>query len=147
MLKCFKHFLFTVSLVSVKYFSSLRVSENYVFNTSVCKHVRGNLACESTFLLEVHVLSTNLDVGAFCSPCQLQEEYRCHNAEYYVNVIICWLMVFKVSTNLTASLGVMFIFQFPAIISFLDILYISFCVIRKFDSLNGHVAGRRHHHI
>ena len=34
---------------------------------------------------------------------------------------------FKVSTNLTASLGVMFIFQLPAMIFFLDILYISFC--------------------
>ena len=55
---------------------------------------------------------------------------------------------FRVSTNLTASLGVMFIFQFPAIIFFLAIflspdfyllLYISFrnkLRIWKFDSLN-----------
>ena len=89
MLKCFEHFLVYSFACLSEVLSSLRVSENYVFNTSVCKHVRGNLACESTFLLEVHVLSTNLDVGAFCS-LNYRKNINSRYAEYYVNVIVCY---------------------------------------------------------
>ena len=43
------------------------MSKDYVLNACVCQHVRGNLACVSALLLEVHVLSANLDVGALGS--------------------------------------------------------------------------------
>ena len=138
-------FLFTVSLVSAKY-SLLSECPRTTYLTPASVSMFGEISpvkapfsskymfSAPTWMLEPFAASTTGRISIAGTQNTTSTSSLATNG-------------FKVSTNLTASLGVMFIFQFPAIIFFLDILYISFCVIRKFDSLNGHVAGRRQHHI
>ena len=67
----------------------LSVSENNIFNTCIYKHVRRNLTCVSSTLLEIHVLSSNLDVCSFCS---LYNWYDIDSryAEYYVYFFVSY---------------------------------------------------------
>ena len=46
--------------------TSLGMADDDVLNACVHKHSRGDLACKCTALLEIHVLSSDLDVGALC---------------------------------------------------------------------------------
>ena len=64
------------------------VAKYNVFHASVCQHSRGDFACESTFLLKIHIFSTNLDVGAFCSLYN-RDDIDGRYAENNVNVVIC----------------------------------------------------------
>ena len=89
MLKSFQHFLVNVFVCLAEILSSLRMSENNVFNACVCKHVRGDLACVSAFFLEVHVLSANLDIGSLCR-FNNRNDIDSRNAEYYVNFVILY---------------------------------------------------------
>ena len=118
--------------------SGLSVNKDEVENT-VYDLIIGNIGIEECICKEVYenldVLPSNVNLSA-----AEIELIGVDNKEYIIKN-----EVEKVKDRYDYI--IMFIFQFPAIIFFLDILYISFCVIRKFDSLNGHVAGRRHHHI
>ena len=88
-LESFQHF-FVYGLAGLcEVFSSLRVAKYNVFHASVCQHSRGDFACESTFLLKIHIFSTNLDVGAFCSLYN-RDDIDGRYTENNVNVVICY---------------------------------------------------------
>ena len=38
------------------------MSDNHIFYAGICQHVRGDLACVRALLLEIHILSANLDI-------------------------------------------------------------------------------------
>ena len=63
------------------------MTENYIFNTCIYKHIRRNFACISSAFLKIHILSTNLDIGSFCS---LYNRYNVDSryTEYYINFLV-----------------------------------------------------------
>ena len=89
MLESFKHFFVNVFVCLTEVFSSLGMSKYYVLNACVYEHSRSDLACISTFLLEVHVLSTNLDVCSFCC-FHNRNDVDCWYTEYNINFFICY---------------------------------------------------------
>ena len=89
MLKSFQHFLVYIFICLSEIFSSFRMSENYIFNTCVCKHIRGDFACVSAFLLKIHILSANLDIGTLCCFYN-RNNVDSRYAEYYVYFVILY---------------------------------------------------------
>ena len=89
MLKCFQDFLIYIFVCLTEVLSSLRMSENYIFNTCIYKHIRGDLTCVSSALLKIHVLSSNLDV---CSLSSLYNWYNINSryAEYDIYVFVSY---------------------------------------------------------
>ena len=88
-LECFEDFLIYIFICLAKVISSLRVSENYIFNACIYKHSRRNLACVSSALLEIHILSSDLDVCSFCC-LDNRNNIDSRYTEYYVNFFICY---------------------------------------------------------
>ncbi len=64
------------------------MSENYVFYACIHKHCRSDLACVGAALLKIHILSANLDVGAFAC-LNNRDDVDSRNTEYYVNILAC----------------------------------------------------------
>ena len=63
------------------------MSQNNVFNACIYQHIRGDFTCVGTFLFEVHIFSTNLDVCSFCS-FYYRNDVDSRYAKYYINFII-----------------------------------------------------------
>ena len=87
MLESFEHFFVNVLVCLTEVLSSLGVSKYNVLNACIYEHSRSDLTCVSAFLLEVHVLSTNLDVRTF-SCLNNRNDVDSRYAEYYVNFIV-----------------------------------------------------------
>ena len=86
MLESFFHLFVDISIGLTKVTASLGMAKDDIFHTGINQHVRRDLSGVCTFLLEVHVLSTNLDVAAFDS---LNNRYDIDSryAEYYVCIL------------------------------------------------------------
>ena len=87
MLESFEHFFVNVFVCLTEILSSLGMSKYYILNACIYEHSRSDLTCVSTFLLKVHVLSTNLDVCSF-SCLNNRDDVDSRYAEYYVNFIV-----------------------------------------------------------
>ena len=70
-----------------KLLSSLGMTDDNVLNACIYQHSGRNLAGESTLLLEVHVLSTDVDVAALSS-FHSRDDVDSGYAEYYIYFII-----------------------------------------------------------
>ena len=64
------------------------MSDDHILYACVNQHIRGNLSCESSLLLKVHVLSADLDVSSLGS-LHRWDNVDSRNAEYYVNLVVC----------------------------------------------------------
>ena len=89
MLKCFQHLLVYSLAGLCKVLSSLRMTKDYIFYSYVSQHVRGDLSGVSTFLLKVHILCTNLDIGTFSS-FHYRNDVDCRYAENYICIFCCY---------------------------------------------------------
>ena len=87
MFKCLQDFLVYGLIGLCKVFSSLRMSDDYVLNACICQHVRGDFSGVSTLFLEVHILSTHLNVCALASLYN-RDNVDCRNAENNINFLI-----------------------------------------------------------
>ena len=70
-----------------KIFSSLGMSDDHILHACIHQHCGRNLACIGTLLLKVHVLGTDMDIGAFCS-LHCGNDVNGRYAEYYIHIII-----------------------------------------------------------
>ena len=117
MLKRLQNLLVQELICLIEVLTSLGVSDDDPLAACIDKHVRGNLTSEGSLLLDIHILSANRDI---CSLHSLDDRDNI-NCRYAVNNIGIspGNKRLQVSTRAFASVGVMFIFQLPAIIFFL----------------------------
>ena len=87
--KCFEDFLVNVFACFSEVVSSLGMSKDNIFNTSVYQHSRSDLACVCTFFFEVHVLCCYSNVCSFASFYN-RNDVDSRNTEYYVNFVVLY---------------------------------------------------------
>ena len=88
MLKGLQDFLVHDLICLSEVLTSLGMSDNNILNAKVIQHSRSDLACKSTLLFKIHILSADLDVRAF-SCCKSCRKIDCRYAEENVNIIRC----------------------------------------------------------
>ena len=89
MLKCFQDFLIYIFVCLTEVLSSLRMSDDHILYACVNQHIRGNLSCESSLLLKVHVLSADLNVRSFACLYN-RDNVNSRNAEQNINLIVLY---------------------------------------------------------
>ena len=118
------------------------MSEDDIFNTCIHQHSRRDLTCVCTFFFKVHVLSCQPAMFVPLHSFNYRNDVDSRYTEYYVNIIVLLPAVSRSQPDATASLGVMFIFQLPAIIFFLAMINRSPIEILMFSG-----AGKTGSHI
>ena len=66
--------------------SSLGMSDDDIFHARIGQHVRSDLAGIGALLLEIHILSADLDVASLCS-LYSRNDVDGRHAEYHVSLI------------------------------------------------------------
>ena len=89
MLKSFENLLINGLIRFCKILSSFRMSNDNVFNTNISKHVRSDFSGVSTFLLIIHIFSTDFDVASLSS-FNSGDDINCRHTEYYVSIFCCY---------------------------------------------------------
>ena len=90
------------------------MTDDYVLNAGVYQHVGRNLACISALLLIVHVLGSDTDIDPLAA--SIAGIMSMAGTQNTTSTSSFATNGFNSFTRATASDGVMFIFQLPAII-------------------------------
>ena len=86
MLECFLNFLVQHAVALFEVVTSLGMTDDNILHACVYQHLRRDLSCVGTFLLVVHILCTDCNVGAF--DCLYNRyDIDCRNTVYNLNII------------------------------------------------------------